>query len=161
MMGYSKRQYITAAFNEIGLASYVFDIQPQGLENAMRQLDAMIEGWNGRGIRLGYPVPTDPEDSDLDDATNIPDYANEAVIKNLAIRLASSFGKPVSRELKVDAKNALQTCMIRNAKITKMQMPTTMPRGAGQKPWRNDAGPFVDAVDNGIEIGPDGFLETE
>jgi hypothetical protein len=41
-MGYKKRQFISAAFEEIGLASYVFDLQPEQLESALRRLDAMI-----------------------------------------------------------------------------------------------------------------------
>ena len=35
-MGYSKRQFVAAAFEEIGLASYVFDLQPEQLQSALR-----------------------------------------------------------------------------------------------------------------------------
>ena len=45
-MGYSKRQFVEAAFAEVGLASYVFDLQPQDLEQALRRLDAMMAEWN-------------------------------------------------------------------------------------------------------------------
>ena len=41
-MGYSKRQFVAAAFEEIGLASYAFDLQPQQFESALRRLDAMM-----------------------------------------------------------------------------------------------------------------------
>ena len=41
-MGYTKRQFILAAFEEIGLAAYTFDLQPDQLESARRRLDAMI-----------------------------------------------------------------------------------------------------------------------
>jgi hypothetical protein len=54
-MGYTKRQFISAAFEEIGLASYVFDLQPEQLQSALRRLDAMMADWNAKGIRLGYP----------------------------------------------------------------------------------------------------------
>ena len=56
-MGYKKRQFISAAFEEIGLASYVFDLQPEQLQSALRRLDAMMADWNAKGIRLGYPAP--------------------------------------------------------------------------------------------------------
>ncbi|OYW93885.1 MAG: hypothetical protein B7Z23_04325, partial [Pseudomonadales bacterium 32-61-5] len=87
-MGYSKRQFISAAFEEVGLASYVFDLQPQQIESALRRLDAMMAEWNAKGIRLGYPLPNSPESSDLSAESQVPDSANEAIITNLAIRIA-------------------------------------------------------------------------
>jgi hypothetical protein len=74
-MGYSKRQFVYAAFEEIGLASYVFDLQPEQLESARRRLDAMMADWNGKGIRLGYPIPSSPQDGSIDEQTNVPDSA--------------------------------------------------------------------------------------
>jgi len=74
-MGYSKRQFVTAAFEEIGLASYVFDLNPEQMESALRRLDAMMADWNAKGIRLGYPLPSSPQNSDLDEQTNVPDSA--------------------------------------------------------------------------------------
>ena len=73
-MGYSKRQFVAAAFEEIGLASYVFDLQTEQLQSAMRRIDAMMADWNGKGIRLGYPLPGSPQDSDLDELYRV--YAN-------------------------------------------------------------------------------------
>ena len=75
-MGYTKRQFISAAFEEIGLASYVFDLQPEQLESALRRLDAMMADWNAKGIRLGYPLPSSPQDSSLDEETLVPDSAS-------------------------------------------------------------------------------------
>lgn len=74
-MGYSKRQFVAAAFEEIGLASYVFDLQPEQLQSALRRLDAMIADWNGKGIRLGYPLPGSPQYSDLDEPSEVPDLS--------------------------------------------------------------------------------------
>jgi hypothetical protein len=85
-VGYSKRQFVEAAFAEIGLASYVFDLQPQDLEQALRRLDAMMAEWNAKGIRLGYPLPGSPQDSDINAESEVPDSANEAIICNLGIR---------------------------------------------------------------------------
>ena len=114
-MGYKKRQFISAAFEEIGLASYVFDLQPEQLDSALRRLDAMIADWNAKGIRLGYPLPSSPQDSDLDEETNVPDSAYEAIICSLAIRLAPSYGKQVMAETKTTAKHVwflLEGCVI-------------------------------------------------
>ena len=84
-MGYTKQQFVSAALEEIGLASYVFDLQPEQLQSALRRLDAMMADWNGKGIRLGYPLPSSPQDSDLDEETLVPDSAYETIICSLGI----------------------------------------------------------------------------
>ena len=108
-MGYSKRQFIEAALAEIGLASYVFDLQPEQLEAARQRLDSMMADWNGKGIRLGYPIPVSPQDGSIDEQTNVPDSAYEAIICNLGIRLAPSYGKQVMNETKATAKQGYDT----------------------------------------------------
>ncbi len=157
-MGYSKRQFVTAAFEEIGLASYVFDLQPDQLQSAMRRLDAMMADWNGKGIRLGYPLPSSPQDSDLDEPSSVPDSANDAIITNLAIRLAPSYGKAVSPDTKGTARNSYNTILSRATMPTEQQMPGTMPSGAGNKPWRID-NPFLTPPVDPVTAGPDGPLE--
>ena len=157
-MGYSKRQFVAAAFEEIGLASYVFDLQPDQLQSAMRRPDAMMADWTGRGIRLGYPLPGSPQNSDLDEPSEVPDSANEAIITNLAMRLAPSYGKAVSPETKSTAKNSYNTILSRAAMPTEQQMLGTMPSGAGNKPWRID-NPFLTPPVDPVTAGPDGPLE--
>ena len=51
-MGWTKRQYIEQAFEEVGLAAYVFDLTPEQLQSALRKLDAMMAEWNAKGLRL-------------------------------------------------------------------------------------------------------------
>ena len=102
-MGYSKRQFVAAAFEEIGLASYAFDLQPQQFESALRRLDAMMASWNALGIRLGYPLPSSPQFSDLDAQSEVPDSANEAIITNLAVKIAPGYGKQVMPDTKATA----------------------------------------------------------
>ena len=160
-MGYSKRQFVTAALEEIGLASYVFDLQPEQLQSAMRRLDAMIADWNGKGIRLGYPLPGSPQDSDLDEPSEVPDSANEAIITNLAVRLAPSYGKTVSPDTKGTAKNSYNTLLSRATKPNQQQMPGRMPSGAGNKPWRVYDDPFLRPPVDPVLAGPDGPIELK
>lgn len=142
-MGYSKRQFVAAAFEEIGLASYAFDLQPQQFESALRRLDAMMASWNALGIRLGYPLPSSPQFSDLDAQSEVPDSANEAIITNLAIKLAPGYGKQVMPETKATAKETYNTLLSRAAVPMEQQLPSTMPSGAGNKPWRVYDDPFL------------------
>jgi len=158
-MGYSKRQFIEAAFAEIGLASYAFDLQPEQLEAARQRLDAMMADWNGKGIRLGYPIPVSPQDGSIDEQTNVPDSAYEAIICNLGIRLAPSYGKQVMNETKATAKQGYDTLMQRATAPLEQQFPNTMPSGAGNKPWRVYDNPFLRPPVNPVEAGPDGPLQ--
>ena len=158
-MGYSKRQFVAAAFEEIGLASYVFDLQPEQLQSAMRRIDAMMAYWNGKGIRLGYPLPGSPQDSDLDEPTLVPDWANEAIITNGAVRIAPGYGKVVMPETKAVAKDSYNTLLQRAAMPPEQQLPATMPAGAGNKPWRVYDNPFIRPPVNPVDVGPDGPLQ--
>jgi hypothetical protein len=158
-MGWSKRQFVAAAFDEIGLASYVFDLQPDQLQAALRRLDAMMADWNGKGIRLGYPIPGSPQYSDLDEQSEVPDSANEAIITNLAIRIAPSYGKVVMPETKAVAKDSYNTILQRATAPIPQQMPGTMPSGAGNKPWRVYDNPFLRPPIDPVTAGPDGQIE--
>ncbi len=158
-MGYSKRQFVAAAFEEIGLASYVFDLQPEQLQSAMRRIDAMMADWNGKGIRLGYPLPGSPQDSDLDEPTLVPDWANEAIITNGAVRIAPGYGKVVMPETKAVAKDSYNTLLQRAAMPPEQQLPATMPAGAGNKPWRVYDNPFIRPPVDPVDAGPDGPLQ--
>ena len=157
-MGYTKRQFVTSAFEEIGLADYVFDLSPEQLESALRRLDAMIAEWNAKGIRLSYPLPSSPQDSDLDQETFVPDAAYEAVITNLAVRIAPGYGKTVLPDTKMVAKGAYDTLLQRATFPLEQQFPDTMPSGAGNKPWWYD-NPFLQQPVDPVDAGPDGPLE--
>jgi hypothetical protein len=158
-MGYSKRQFVAAAFEEIGLASYAFDLQPQQFESALRRLDAMMASWNALGIRLGYPLPSSPQFSDLDAQSEVPDSANEAIITNLAIKLAPGYGKQVMPETKATAKETYNTLLSRAAVPMEQQLPSTMPSGAGNKPWRVYDDPFLRPPVDPVLAGQDGPIQ--
>ena len=158
-MGYSKRQFVAAAFEEIGLASYAFDLQPQQFESALRRLDAMMASWNTLGIRLGYPLPSSPQFSDLDAPSEVPDSANEAIITNLAVKIAPGYGKQVMPDTKATAKETYNTLLSRAAAPLEQQLPGTMPSGAGNKPWRVYDDPFLRPPVDPVLAGQDGPIE--
>ena len=140
-MSYTKRELISEALAELGLGAD-FDISPEEQEAALRKLDAMMAVWDGRGIKLGYPLPSSPADSDLDQSSNLPDTAVEPVALNLAMRLAPSYGKTVSVDTRRSASEGMDRLLIAPAQPSPPQQPNTMPRGAGNKPWRPLSSPF-------------------
>lgn len=159
-MSWTKREFVNQAFEAIGLANYVFDLSPEELQSAVRQMDTMLATWNSKGIRISYPIPSTPSDTDLDTETQVPDSANEAIYLNLALRLAPGFGKSVTAELKQFAFSAYRDLLKLFASApVEMQFPETLPRGAGNKPWRDTRDNFNrDPVDP-LTVGPDDTLE--
>jgi hypothetical protein len=157
-MGLSRRQFIAAAMAEIGMADYVFDLQAEDLQVAARRLNSMLMDWNGRGVRLGYALVSDWATVDLDADTLVPDVAEEAIITNLAIRIAPGYGKTVSPDTKAAAKNGYNTLLGRAAVPPTMQFPSSLPAGAGNKPWRYDD-PFLPRPRDDLAAGPDATLE--
>ena len=155
---YTKREIIEAAFEEIGLAAYVFDLSPEQLQSAMRRLNAMVATWNARGVRLGYPIPSTAKGGDLDDLTNVPDSADQALILNLAILLAPAYGKSVSPDTKAGAKAGYQGLVNASTTPIERQLPGSMPAGSGRKLWRSRSGQFIDTPTDRLDVGPDGEL---
>jgi len=158
-MSWTKRQFIEAAFEEIGYANYVYDLSPEQLEKALWRLDAMMASWNANGIRLAYPLPSSPELSDLDTETDVPDGANAAIYMNLGLSLAPTVGKMVAQETKSGAKSAYDILLIKAALPREMQMPGTLPAGAGSKTWRGSQDPFVKDPIDGLDAGNDSEID--
>lgn len=142
-MSWTKQQLIEQAFAELAIAHYVFDLTPEEMQSALRRMDAMLGTWNGKGIRLGYPLSSSQDSSELDQDSNLPDAAIEAVYLNLAIRTAASKGKMLSQDTRNAAKQAYDMLLSRAAMPPEMQFPSSLPRGAGNKPWRNTSNPFM------------------
>jgi len=125
-------------------------------------MDAMVGGWNANGVRIGYPLPGYPEASNIDAETGVPDYANEAIYLGLALRLAPGFGKTVSPETKMLADMAYGNMANQVAIPTlERQLPMTMPRGQGTKPWRNFNNPFVNKPEDPLLAGSDNKIDFD
>lgn len=155
-MSWTKRQFIEQAFEELGLAAYVFDLTPEQIQSALRRLDSMMATWNAKGIRLGYPIPSSPQNSNSTDETQVPDAANEAIYTNLALRIAPSFGKTPSTELKGNAKACYDLLLMR-ASLPPEQQLAALPSGAGNKPTNSET-QFITPAPEPLKVGEDGYL---
>jgi hypothetical protein len=161
-MAWTKRQIVENAFEEIGLAGYAFDLQPEQLQAALRRLDTMMATWNAQGIRIGYPLPSSPGTSDLDASTGVPDAAVEAIVGNLAVRIAPLFGKTVSPDTKASARRAYNALLRWASEIPEMDLDRmSIPAGAGSKYWRYDGDPYLLERAPPLDAGTDGKIELE
>lgn len=152
-MSYTKNQLIQAALSEAGLSSYAFDLSADQLAQAVARLDSMMAEWNARGLRLGYPIAASPSTVNLADDSNLPDWAWEAVITNLAIRLGPAYGKALGPDTKANARHSLNTVMARAAMPSQMQL-SALPKGAGTK---GDV--FQNPASSALSVGFDAELE--
>lgn len=130
----TKRQIIEDAFAEVGLAGYIFDIEPGALNRALRVLDAMMAEWNLRGIQVGY---TFGPNSDPDTEIDILDASTNAITLNLALRLGTSFGKVIQPLQVTQAKNAFKVLANSTAEVPETRS-SGMIYGAGRKSIRPD-----------------------
>lgn len=160
-MAWTKRQLISQAYEEIGLADYVFDLSPEQLQSACRRMDAMVAQWDAYGVRINYPISDSPTTADLDADTGTPGYCIEALYMNLAIRLGASMGKNMSPDTRANAKSAYLSML--DAVVAppdELQYPSTMPRGQGKKPWAT-GGPYYLPQAAPLDAGTDGEITFE
>lgn len=149
-MSWTKLQFVEAALEEIGLAPYNFDIQPEFKESARARMDTMVAEWMERGLQLSYDLG-----AGLNDEAGVALVHNAAIYLNLAIRIAPGLGKTPSAETKTAAATAMDSLWIQAAQPQERQMPSEMPRGEGQKPWRSTYYPFFPRPDTSPLRAPD------
>lgn len=151
-MSWTKRQIIEQAYEELGLAAMFYDLQPEQIESARRKMDTMVAGWSTKNIQVGYPLPSEANSSDVDQETNVPDYAVEALYLNLAIKIAPSYGKAVMPDTKIAAKAAFNTVLQKAvANPPKMKFSCELPSGAGNK----SCDPFIQQNQDNDVLTPD------
>lgn len=155
-MGWTKRQFITQAYEEIGLASYVFDLQPEQELSALRRLDSMMAAWDAARIRLGYVMSASADGLDLDQDAGVPDSANEAVYSNLAIRIAGSVGKTPPPQLMMTARSTYDALLAIAAQPRERRL-DWMVSGAGNKSITDQN--FIYSSTDPLMVGPDAPLE--
>lgn len=129
----TRRDIIFQAYGELGLAEYNFDISPEEMATARRRLDSMMAQWETI-VPLGYFMPSNPNDSDVNDETNLPQGVIDAVALNLALQLAPGLGKVVSADTRVNAKNGKNLALAQFAVIPQKQFSGNLPVGSGNKP---------------------------
>ncbi|KVD81922.1 hypothetical protein WS62_23485 [Burkholderia sp. ABCPW 14] len=127
----TKGDLVEAAYEEIALAGYVFDLSPEERNTALLRLERMAASFDARGIRIGYNLAG--KSASLNDDAGIPDWAEEPFYTNLAKRLAPTLGKQLSMETMRAAAAGYRTLLLGNYEIPQMQMPRHMPIGLGNR----------------------------
>lgn len=150
----TKRFILDQAFDEIGLAGYVFNLSGSDLMSAIYKLDAMVASWESLSTSIGWVFSANPLDADPDQQITVPDAALQPLIANLAVRLAPAFGKQVSIETKSAAIMGLNALRTRFVSIPDKVYPDNLPIGTGNRlPLANNFYPVTNPLEvNGGEL---------
>jgi hypothetical protein len=149
----TKKQLIDLAFAEIGFGPD-FNVTADDQEAALKRMDSMMGTWNAKGIRVGYLLPNEPDEADINALSGVTDAAQEAVYMNLAIRIAPGYGKAISQDTRITARQGYDVLLSRAVFPEPQPMPNTMPRGAGNRPWLYGR-PFYPTPPEVIDAGAD------
>lgn len=126
----TRGQILAGAFEPIGIADYVFDITPEEQATAFAALDDMMAEWAADGVVLGYTAGgAGPNRADV---MTTPDWADGAIKRNLAVRLAPGFGKTTSGELRRAAKQGYNVARGRTLAIARAQAGPAVVRGGAR-----------------------------
>lgn len=158
-MAWTKAQLVEEHFAELALAGYSVDTSPEEKQAALRRMDAMVAGWEGRGIRIGYKLPASPELSSLNDDAGIADQHAEAVFMNLAVRQAAGKGKTLTPATVAAASLALQSLMNDAATPGPSQYRSGMVAGQGNRGCYSGRRNYLPpATDQSLSLSPGGDL---
>lgn len=160
-MSLTKRQLINKAFSVAGLASFVFSLTPDQLQDALFSLDSQMGTWDGQGIRVGYPLTTSPENSDLDTETGLAANAVLATYLNLAVLIAPEHGKILSNDTQKRARQAFNQLLARHTQPLGKNLPTSLPSGAGHRHHHGIHDNFIRPQAETIDTAFDGEIELE
>jgi hypothetical protein len=159
-MGWTKRDFIKHAFEEIGLSASVYDLTPDQQWVALAKLDAMMANWEASGVRVGWLISSMDDDTSIDQVATSTDAANEAIYQNLAIRLCPAFGKVASAELRQLANTSYRNLLCHLVgKVEERRMPAGEYLGGGYKGYFGVV--TTTAPPDTLDTGNDERLELE
>jgi len=119
-------------------------------------LNDLMASWASISRSFGYSHVTDP-----DNETNIPDWANRAVILNLGVEMASEYGATVDQVLYKNASDALRILRNRIAGELEVLLPNTLPVGQANNCYDSYTNFFPNPTEDDLDSDQDGVLLTE
>lgn len=97
-------------------------------QSAIRLLNRMMSAWEANGIDLSYTAV-----NSLNDAITVVDGALDAIVLNLAIKLAPQYDRAISQGLYINAKRAYDAMLKIAVVIPDTEFPATLPYGSGNE----------------------------
>jgi hypothetical protein len=124
-----KSYFARQALRKLGIRADEFSVDNDELRDGLCELENMMANWDGRGLRFSYQFASDPENVDPHSESNVPDWTHDAIIWQLAMRLAPDYGK-ASDNLRAQASASLNTLYM-SLDVPEIQYERNMPIGSG------------------------------
>lgn len=119
---------IKDALQELLVQASEAPIEASEAQTAIRFMNRLMSRWSASGIDLGYTLV-----SSLGDAVTVPEGAYDGVVKNLAISLGPQYDVPISIDLRISAKEALNDIRAITFSIGATEYGDTTPIGSGNE----------------------------
>lgn len=144
---------VTRAFSIAKIKKGNIPIEPDEMETGIDTYNDMITQFQIDGIALGASITSEEEDE-----ADVPDWANEMIKTQLALRLGQEFNRPADLILIERADRAMRSVL----KMVKLQrgsaFPNTLPIGSGNYNSSRTGRFFPDRDCGDIKSGNNDFL---
>jgi hypothetical protein len=127
-------QVITDAYQEILVQADEQSMSDANMQAAIRTLNRLMLKWDVSGMPLGFTIITN-----VSDTVTVSDGALDAIVANLAVRLAPQFDRNVSIELAAAARSGMKSIEFISVTIAPTPRPDNLSIGSGNESW-----PYVD-----------------
>lgn len=117
---------IDDALSEILVNPDEAPLESSEVQYAIRTMNRMITAWN---FAIGFTVIDNPADT-----MDVPSYAEDAIVKHLAIHIAPRFDGFVSQDLRNAARGALASLKRIIIEVAESNYPSRLPIGSGNWP---------------------------
>ncbi len=137
----TKGELVVAALRKLGVASdaTLTDIEPQSLEDGVVDLESMMYEWfeDGAGIHTGYKFADEDAPIDQGDEHGLHKQAINAVIHNLATRIAPDYQiAPLDKVIttaRYGKERLMRSYALKRAKNARSHHPDGFPIGSGNR----------------------------
>jgi hypothetical protein len=121
-------EVVEDAFEEIAVKTAETPLTNDELQAGIRRCNRMLVAWADIGTIQGYNPVLNGSDT-----IDIQPEAEDAVIANLALKLAPSFSKPLTQALVAFAGDSLDRLRASNSIVGEVAFPDTLPIGSGNQ----------------------------
>lgn len=147
---------INDALDDLTIKSSEVSLTDSEVSSAIRKMNRMLTNWAQGGLNLGF---TKIENSS--DTLTTPDWADELITAQLAIRLASSFGMQVSPEIVAIASDSMTRALRNNIQLSKPSYPGSLPTGSGNYNNGSNSHFFNDSSDGDLQTNTKANIDSD
>ncbi|MCH8134752.1 MAG: hypothetical protein IIB77_02090 [Proteobacteria bacterium] len=120
-------EVVTGALQLLEVRTAESPVTPAEVEDGLTSLNDLMNEWNVDGINIGYESI-----ANIEDRLHVKTGSIGAIKANLAIYIASEYGKAVSIELKERAKTSKKSLRA-SIPLNCSEFPDTLPIGSGNE----------------------------